>query len=964
MTPVLIPNQHEGNPLYPLPADYDSLTHDGQRQARVNACRQWQLPGTPSVRAEAAVASLWYFDTYYLHPDAEHEFDPLFYDQMPLPTPDFHWDLSRMWAMSPLSVALAPRGSAKSTHVKRTTLLELVTAPAWSCVYATSNHDNSKHVGQALKDQSYENARINDDFGAEVGSGRLKPSRGVRPTGTEYFFLNNGSWLRCISAESRMRGLRPRVFALDDPEYDEKAATSMQQTRDYMDRLLFRLALPMVMRARCGIRWVGTFVSKRHYLWHAMMVKDTPQGPRAVDPRFDWWARLWIRAAIEDPETGLLTSCWPEMWPTTEEEKRTRNLTDRISLEQMKAIMGSVSFNNEMLGRPGTSEEQFFKLDTRIDGRHSYWLDRLDPTFDTDPWQSEATINWRNHDDTLGSARLCDWLPSVRLFMTVDTAFTEKSTSDRRCCTLMAVDKENRLFVLDIWSDRRGDGDLIKRALTICARWRCPSIHVEVVKESFKLYKRFQQVINTKLTQEMGFLAFVPGVRDIRPGLISKTDKIATLDVRFEHSLIKLPVWRRNEVPAVTRLIDQVESFNPEAADGALEKDDELDCWPKGTPVLTKRGWVPIQDVTTSDHVLTGAGWKRVLENVNTGAQEVITRFGITATPHHPIWTLNRGYVELDSLEMTDTLVVCQETQAPSTKTSPEKLSGSTGLPSTAGPGVEEKTTSGTSGLTAKSDHLNPSIARSGSSTTDPSPEVTPSTTGTATPSTTPRKISSAFPAGSTPESPLMKVSWPTSEDRRRDPIWRGFVRSHLNGTAPLRDGHGILKTLMTSVSEVPSLPAGLDFATLPASDAAVHIRPFLGSPTSGVPRSASARQIEKRSPGIDGKSVSHGRLPTWCLRVEDVHQFFGGHVLGSNTVSMSLFVLRAKPRHATPAHTPDLTNPIEAIKAGNFYMPDGTSIGSGIPLQFLDSETVGSILANSRLREAQLTADRGPTRV
>ena len=78
----------------------------------------------------------------------------------------------------------------------------------------------------------------------------------------------------------------------------------------------------------------------------------------------------------------------------------------------------------------------------------------------------------------------------------------------------------------------------------------------------------------------------------------------------------------------------------------------------------------------------------------------------------------------------------------------------------------------------------------------------------------------------------------------------------------------------------------------------------------------------------------------------------------------MSLFVLRAKPRHATPAHTPDLTNPIEAIKAGNFYMPDGTSIGSGIPLQFLDSETVGSILANSRLREAQLTADRGPTRV
>lgn len=564
------------NPHYPLPADYHELSVDGQRQARCNAARQWTLPGTSAQLADRLVASTWFFDTYYLHPDPESDFDPMFYDMAPLETPSFHWDLSRMWATNRCNVAMAPRGSAKSTHCRKDMIMRLATAP-YSFVYATSTHDNSKHTGQLIKDQCYENERIQDDFGVELGTGSLRPAHGSRPRGTEYFYLENGSWLRCVSAESRLRGLRPRRFRLDDPEYDEKASTSMQKIRDYMERLLFKIAMQMVLRARCGIDWVGTFVSKRHYLWHALQTTKGPLGElRAVDPRFDLWARMFIRAARVNEETGLIESVWPDMWPTTIAEKNRLGKHESVSLEEMPAIMGTATFNGEMLGRPGDTEEQFFKLDTSPQGRHAWWLEQVDAAYTHDRWNSTALMCWQGPGGLLRKVPMGEFLRNSRLFACVDTAYTEKTTSDRRALSLMALSSDNYLFVLDQWSDRKGDAVLVNTTFEMCQTWRCPLVCIEVVKESFKIYKRFESAVQTRLTTEIG-LNFTPALRALRPGTMSKTDKISTLDVRFEHALIKLPLFARYEKPWWTRMFDQIEGFNPEVDDGGLEKDDELD---------------------------------------------------------------------------------------------------------------------------------------------------------------------------------------------------------------------------------------------------------------------------------------------------------------------------------------------------------------------------------------------------
>ena len=82
------------------------------------------------------------------------------------------------------------------------------------------------------------------------------------------------------------------------------------------------------------------------------------------------------------------------------------------------------------------------------------------------------------------------------------------------------------------------------------------------------------------------------------------------------------------------------------------------DCFPADTEIITSQGTKKIVDVTTDDLVLTRKGFRRVLKAWCKGNQRVITRFGITATPEHRIWTETRGWVRLDSIANNDILVV------------------------------------------------------------------------------------------------------------------------------------------------------------------------------------------------------------------------------------------------------------------------------------------------------------------
>lgn len=597
----------EGNLLWPLPGDYAELTREGARQARVNAVRQWLIPRrnhpnkTREEKAEAHMASVRFFDRYYLYPDERVDFDPLFYDEPPRKTPEFHLDILRQWGGSTRNISIAPRGAAKSSLFRKDILTRLVSAGMYSIFYATSTKDNANETALAIKMQLQQNSRILDDFGPEFPGGQLVPMRGDLPFSMDYMVLTNGNRIRAVSAESRLRGGRPRLFALDDPEYDPKESTEMATLRRYMSTLLFKIVLPMVQRPDCSVNWAGTFVSRRHYAWHAMETVTLPDGRviSATDERFDEWSRYLVKAAYEVPTADggtEIVSCWPDMWPPTEAYKVEHpDVAERVSLEEIEKNVGRSVFLAEYLAQPGAGDDAYFG---ELKPMHGYELKDVDEWFVQHPRNSNTKVVYEE-DGQIITRSLKDLLTELRLFMTVDTSYTAHSDSDHKVACLMGVDRKNNLFVLDLWSKQAQEADLFKNAFRIADRWRCPVIYAEVIKEGISAYNGLVSVVQARSKEMMG-VTHLPSIKKLNPGQMRKVDKIANLGARFEHGKIKLPLRLKNE-GNWSVLFNQISDFNPEAHDGGLKHDDALDAVSMSMFIITGRSpLLGLEEVTKS----------------------------------------------------------------------------------------------------------------------------------------------------------------------------------------------------------------------------------------------------------------------------------------------------------------------------------------------------------------------------
>ena len=584
----------ERNPLYPLPADYASLDDEGQRLARVNACRQWLVHASdPQSQSDLYAASVNFFNRYYLYPDIEDDFDPSFYQNGLVKSAPAHFSLLRIWGRSTFrpsafdtrhhsqeaaSIIVCPRGFSKSTQVRITNLMHCLTYPGWSNTYYTSSNDNAVDNGIRLKAQCTENRRIFDDFAPlpEFG-GRIQPKRGDRPWGDSLFYMTNGSNVRSGSVESRMRGRRPLSIDIDDAEYEGTSSTSMYDRRANFEDMLFSRVLPMIQIPGAFIRWIATFISRRHYAWRAMQTVESAQGLLALDPRFNYWNRLVIRAAYND-EQGNLVSAWPDMWPVSEADILANpELRGRFSLERIRATIGVPSFEAEYMARPGTGSRAFFPALTETQSPLSYWFSGVDDKLHSDPRASVTRVHTITNNQEQ-SCSMADLLLNSRVFMTVDHAYTENANSDFKVCCLMAHTSANELFVLDLYCGKPSLDMFCTEILKMAKRWRCRSIHVEAIKESLVLFDQLRSIVNVYSRSAGADLASLPAIHKLSGmGTASKTAKISTLQHRFNHNLIKLPVFCRDQ-SHWSMLFEQFDGFNPERDDGGLEHDDALDA--------------------------------------------------------------------------------------------------------------------------------------------------------------------------------------------------------------------------------------------------------------------------------------------------------------------------------------------------------------------------------------------------
>lgn len=203
-------------------------------------------------------------------------------------------------------------------------------------------------------------------------------------------------------------------------------------------------------------------------------------------------------------------------------------------------------------------------------------------------------------------------------------------------------------------------------------------------------------------------------------------------------------------------------------------------CFVAGTPVLTRRGWRPIESVRAGTLVLTRRGWRPVEWSGRTGSAATLTTIAttegesITCTPNHPVWVVGRGWVRADSVAQGDRLLGCHESPNWNTSSSSTGASGSTPTHSLATAAVTGRPT--TTGPTNSRTAAPCSTDSCGRTPTAPYPTDTSSTTETATRSTTCSTTSNCSPWAitSATTSEADQSSTPTRRHRRNEPRRRG----------------------------------------------------------------------------------------------------------------------------------------------------------------------------------------------
>lgn len=574
------------SPYWPLPGDYFDLTNDGKRRARANAVAMWTLGG-PGLLC----TSVNFFEDYYLRRDPQDdEFDPLYFRKGWLPKSHAHWKMIGMWAQAPQSIAVCPRGFAKSVNLEETTMVEMLTVPGWSVRYATNTHPNARERGENIREQLYNNSRINDDFAPCYNAKQLRPGRWGGSQGLDYFKLVNKAGIRFMSSEGYLRGGRPNVYNLDDIENDESSSTGMERLRSYAEELIFKVVLPSTMEAGCKVRVVATFVSKQHYAYAMMATRRMPDGSIvAEDERFDLWDRMLVDAQYTGKD-GKERSIWPAMWPLTEAEVDAMMIADPKrkrpnSLEMIARRVGERVYLSEYRARPGERSGAFFKMDGEA---HGYTIEGADDALYDEPRESKAVVVY-SHGGVVRRESLRDMLLRSRMALAGDTSNTHSPTSDFKALVLQTLTADNILFILDAWAMRVSEDRLIAQTIAMAARWKAPVAYCDAVLRGYSYYNGLRTLIATRSSDAFN-VKHMPMVKRLPNQLMSKTGKITGLRFRFDHGLIKFPLYLRGRNKVFSAMFEQIESFNPDAKDGGLQNDDLLDMVAQSSTIYADRG--------------------------------------------------------------------------------------------------------------------------------------------------------------------------------------------------------------------------------------------------------------------------------------------------------------------------------------------------------------------------------------
>lgn len=510
----------EGNPWYPLPADYPELTKAGQKAARLFCVSRKDTP-------QEFVESWSLFRRLYLFPTPTGQF----YKTGVLESPQCHYDwIHDFWAYDYNAFA-APRASAKSTVLgKELVLLLLLTMQDhYTLDLALAKDDMIPKRVSNLRTQIETNPRIIEDFGS------LQPPRnGSKVYNNHMLQLTNGNTLEAFSIESRKRGLRPNAIILDDPEFDPQVEGDQTQLMKNTESLIFRQMMPM-LEAGCKLMWIGTMVTRRAALWDACM---------GDDPRYDLWNRR-VYAMVSTDHSGQTSYLWEAKW-------------DKHGVARERKRLGVAAFQAECLNNPSSGNDCTLKLHDNF----GYWTlhgDKIRYAVEND--KGAATTIEHSYNE---------WLSDLGILQVIDPAVSLGPSADFTSILTVGIDSEKRWFLLDLYLARANKDTLVNESWNRAYKWKAGLIGAEDVG--------FQAILKQDLEKradEMAKTGYRPVIWPIKyPGKLSKAARIQALSPRFGQHLIRIP-RHLAEQREWQELIYQIQYFTEDLEN--LPHDDALD---------------------------------------------------------------------------------------------------------------------------------------------------------------------------------------------------------------------------------------------------------------------------------------------------------------------------------------------------------------------------------------------------
>jgi hypothetical protein len=541
------------HPLYPLPLDYAELTATGQQLARLAVLRRQD---TPMHLVEA-----WdFFRRTYLAGTKKQ----IFYKKGKLESPDFHSDMIFDLAMYALNAWAAPRGSAKSTVMTLEISLLLALTREFFDISLFFSTDKMKQPRfDTLMAQLENNELILEDFGV------MKPRRGSATWNHEYLQLTNGSTISGGSVMGKMRGGRPRLLILDDPENDpdSDSETSRMAVIEKFETILFKKMIPM-LEPGSQMFWIGTLIDRKSFLFRAT---------KGDDPRFDYWNRKVIRAIAFNKDKTEVHLLWPEMW--SEEW-----------LEDQKERIGPSAFASEYCNEPISDQDRLLRIDPR---KNEY---EVDGDFNWDnPLANTNVVHWQertfteDNDKRFYTEMKLPFHEHVRpMFKILLFDFAKGLTShhDYSCIAICGFDKFGTLWVLDLWLGREKEDALMRLIYEKGLAWQVRVLGIEAVS----IQRSFADALQEYVTEQGDARGdqWRGRVFPITyPSKETKALRMGSLEWRFNSGRIKYPTHLQETWPW-NQLYAQTHDFTMDLA--LLQHDDALDTIAMSKHVIKTRG--------------------------------------------------------------------------------------------------------------------------------------------------------------------------------------------------------------------------------------------------------------------------------------------------------------------------------------------------------------------------------------